>query len=86
MTEKKKDQIGYMPEERGLYQDIPLDRCLTYLGSLKGLEASQVHERAEGYLQRFDLAPHAPRRSRNSARACSRRRRSSPPCCTSPNC
>ena len=37
MTEAKKDKIGYMPEERGLYQDIPLDRCLTYLGSLKGL-------------------------------------------------
>jgi ABC-2 type transport system ATP-binding protein len=55
MTEKKKDQIGYMPEDRGLYQDIPLDRCLSYLGSLKGLDASQVHERAEAYLQRFDL-------------------------------
>jgi ABC-2 type transport system ATP-binding protein len=56
MSEKKKDRIGYMPEERGLYQDIPLDRCLTYLGSLKGLDASQVHQRADGYLQRFDLA------------------------------
>ena len=56
MSEKKKDLIGYMPEERGLYQDIPLDRCLAYLGSLKGLDASQVHERSEGYLQRFDLA------------------------------
>ena len=28
MTESKKDRIGYMPEERGLYQDIPLERCL----------------------------------------------------------
>ncbi len=56
MSERKKDLIGYMPEERGLYQDIPLDRCLTYLGSLKGLDASQVRERAEAYLQRFDLA------------------------------
>src|SRR3972149_5299862 len=35
MSESKKDHIGYMPEERGLYQDIPLDRCLAYLGSLK---------------------------------------------------
>ncbi len=33
MTESKKDHIGYMPEERGLYQDIPLDRCLVYLGT-----------------------------------------------------
>jgi ABC-2 type transport system ATP-binding protein len=56
MTEKKKNLIGYMPEERGLYQDIPLDRCLAYLGSLKGLDSIQVRERAETYLQRFDLA------------------------------
>jgi len=58
MTEKKKDLIGYMPEERGLYQDIPLDRCLAYLGSLKGLSQAQVKARAEDYLQRFDLAAH----------------------------
>jgi ABC-2 type transport system ATP-binding protein len=28
MTELKKGRIGYMPEERGLYQDIQLERCL----------------------------------------------------------
>lgn len=55
MTEAKKDRIGYMPEDRGLYQDIPLDRCLSYLGSLKGLDQAQVLERSEVYLQRFDL-------------------------------
>jgi ABC-2 type transport system ATP-binding protein len=58
MTEAKKNVIGYMPEERGLYQDIPLDRCLTYLGSLKGLGAAEVKERAAAYLERFDLAAH----------------------------
>jgi ABC-2 type transport system ATP-binding protein len=53
MTETKKDHIGYMPEERGMYQDIPLDRCLVYLGSLKGLAPAEVQRR---YLERFDLA------------------------------
>ena len=56
MTEAKKDKIGYMPEERGLYQDIPLERCLAYLGSLKGLSQAEVKQRAESYLERFDLA------------------------------
>ena len=37
MTEEKKERIGYMPEERGLYQDVPVERCLIYLGTLKGL-------------------------------------------------
>ena len=56
MNESKKDRIGYMPEERGLYQDIPLDRCLAYLGSLKGLSLAEVKQRAAVYLERFDLA------------------------------
>ena len=55
MSESKKDLIGYMPEERGLYQDIPLDRCLIYLGSLKGLSPVEVRQRSDGYLERFDL-------------------------------
>jgi ABC-2 type transport system ATP-binding protein len=56
MNEEKKNRIGYMPEERGLYQDIPLDRCLIYLGSLKGLSPTEVRKRLTGYLDRFDLA------------------------------
>jgi ABC-2 type transport system ATP-binding protein len=55
MTEAKKDHIGYMPEERGMYQDILLDRCLTYLATLKGLSPVEARARMNGYLQRFDL-------------------------------
>ena len=58
LTDAKKDRIGYMPEDRGLYQDIPLDRCLAYLGSLKGLNQAEVKQRTERYLERFDLAAH----------------------------
>ena len=58
MTEEKKDRIGYMPEERGLYQDIPLERCLLYLASLKSVPAAEAHRRLEEYLERFDLAAH----------------------------
>jgi ABC-2 type transport system ATP-binding protein len=58
MNEEKKDRIGYMPEERGLYQDLPLEQCLLYLASLKGLPPATVRERLAGYLERFDLAAH----------------------------
>ena len=58
MTEAKKNQIGYMPEERGLYQDISLERCLNYLASLKGLPESEAHKRIDAYLERFDLYAH----------------------------
>ena len=58
MDEEKKDRIGYMPEERGLYQELPLERCLLYLASLKDLPAAEARERLAGYLERFDLAAH----------------------------
>jgi ABC-2 type transport system ATP-binding protein len=56
MTEEKKNRIGYLPEERGLYQDIPLERCLVYLATLKGLSQIEAHRRVGEYLERFDLA------------------------------
>jgi len=55
MTEDKKNQIGYIPEERGLYQDIPLERCLTFLASLKGMPENRSKPELEAYLKRFDL-------------------------------
>lgn len=58
MTEDKKERIGYMPEERGLYQDVTLERCLIYLGTLKGLTKVEVRKRLSEQLERFDLAQH----------------------------
>ncbi len=58
MTEAKKDRVGYMPEERGLYQDIPLEPCLIYLATLKGLSKAEARRRLQPYLERFDLAQH----------------------------
>ncbi len=58
MNEEKKDLIGYMPEERGLYQDITLERCLVYLATLKGLSAGEARQRLQDYLERFDLLEH----------------------------
>jgi ABC-2 type transport system ATP-binding protein len=58
MSEEKKNHIGYMPEERGLYQDLPLERCLVYLASLKGLTPDQARQRLAPLLERFDLQEH----------------------------
>jgi len=58
VTEEKKERIGYMPEERGLYQDIALERCLLYLATLKGLPAQEARRRVREQLDQFDLADH----------------------------
>ena len=58
VTEEKKNRIGYMPEERGLYQDIPLERCLVYFGRLKGMNKTEIDIRLKEWLERFDLTVH----------------------------
>jgi ABC-2 type transport system ATP-binding protein len=58
MTDELKERVGYMPEDRGLYQDMPLERCLTYLGTLKGLSSAEVKERLVPWLEDFDLMDH----------------------------
>jgi ABC-2 type transport system ATP-binding protein len=58
MTEAKKNRIGYLPEERGLYQDLPLERCLLYLASLKDVPEREARRRLGEYLERFELAAH----------------------------
>ena len=50
-----RDRIGYLPEERGLYQDITLERCILYLARLKGLDKAVAEERMSTYLKQFDL-------------------------------
>lgn len=58
MTETKKNRIGYLPEDRGLYQDLKLMPTLTYLASLKGLSEGEAHARLDHWLRRFDLYEH----------------------------
>lgn len=55
MNEDKKSRIGYLPEERGLYQDMKLLDVMVFLGRLKGLSRSQARERAEHYLREVEL-------------------------------
>ena len=59
MNEAKLKQIGYMPEERGLYQDVHLEKCLVYLAVLKGVPKKEARIRIAEYLERFDLSAYS---------------------------
>jgi len=52
-------QIGYLPEERGLYTDQPIIRSLVYLASIRGMEPSKARKSAIEWLERLDLADRA---------------------------
>ncbi len=52
-------QLGYLPEDRGLYQDMPLIAVLTYFGSLRGLAPRDAQQAGERWLDRLELLPRA---------------------------
>ncbi len=58
MTDAKKSRVGYLPEERGLYQDAPLEQCLLFFAALKGMDRKEALPRLNEYLDRFDLSAH----------------------------
>lgn len=55
IDEHRKNHIGYLPEERGLYQDLSLERVLLYMAALKGVPKSQASQRLAEYLDFFEL-------------------------------
>lgn len=58
MDEHKKDRIGYLPEERGLYKDLKLEPTLIFLATLKGLDEKTARIRLTAWLKRLDLYDH----------------------------
>ncbi len=50
------EAVGYLPEERGLYPDIPVMRSLVYLASIRGMEPSAARTAALEWLERLELA------------------------------
>jgi ABC-2 type transport system ATP-binding protein len=50
-----RDRVGYLPEERGLYQRQRVGQVLRYLGELKGLDRASAGRRADEWLDRVGL-------------------------------
>jgi ABC-2 type transport system ATP-binding protein len=51
--------LGYLPEERGLYKDIPILRTLIYFGVLRGMRRKDARAAAEEWLESMGLADRA---------------------------
>lgn len=50
-----RDQVGYLPEERGLYKKMTVRRVLRYYGQLKGKSAQEVDTGIKEWLGRLQL-------------------------------
>lgn len=47
--------MGYMPEERGLYKKMKIGDHLIYLARLRGLSASEANEKVNKWFKHFDI-------------------------------
>jgi ABC-2 type transport system ATP-binding protein len=54
-----KEKVGYLPEERGLYQGLGVLETLVYFAELKGVPPSVAKERANSLLEKVDLLDRA---------------------------
>lgn len=55
MTDDDVRQIGYLPEERGLYKKMKVGEQALYLARLKGLSRSEAEKRLSQWFDKFDI-------------------------------
>ena len=56
MSDALKSRIGYLPEERGLYQKMKVGELLKFMGELRGLTVNEAKTKGNEWLSKFDLA------------------------------
>jgi ABC-2 type transport system ATP-binding protein len=52
-------RFGYLPEDRGLYQDVSVLRTLSYFGVLRGMSRRSAPREARRWLDRLELGARA---------------------------
>jgi len=55
-SDRTQDLIGYLPEERGLYNRMKVREVLVFLAALKGLSEAEATVRVHAWLERLGLA------------------------------
>ena len=55
INELSRENLGYLPEDRGLYQKQKLEETIHYFGILRGLDKEEARSRASMWLERFSL-------------------------------
>jgi ABC-2 type transport system ATP-binding protein len=56
MTRRHLEAIGYLPEERGLYRSMSVERHALFLGQLRGLSKKQTLQQLDFWLEKFQVS------------------------------
>jgi ABC-2 type transport system ATP-binding protein len=62
VSDKTRELIGYLPEERGLYPRMKVRELIIFLAALRGLSEAEADKRAREWLDRFELSEWAEKR------------------------
>ena len=54
---KHVEQIGYLPEERGLYKKMEVGEQAMYLAQLKGMSKADAKKKLTEWFKKFDISP-----------------------------
>lgn len=57
MRQKDIENIGYLPEERGLYKKMKVGEQALYLAQLKGMERKQALKKLKNWFEKFEMQP-----------------------------
>jgi ABC-2 type transport system ATP-binding protein len=68
MNEALKDQIGYLPEERGLYKRLTAIELILYLASLKGMDRAKAERKANVLLEQTGVLEYKKRKNKEMSR------------------
>jgi ABC-2 type transport system ATP-binding protein len=55
MTQAQLAQIGYLPEERGLYKNMQVQEQLIFLAQLRGLTKKEAQRNVNHWLKKFEI-------------------------------
>src|SRR5690606_35969315 len=56
LSPKHIEQIGYLPEERGLYRKMKVGEQMIYLAQLKGLSKTEAKKKLSYWFEKLDIA------------------------------
>lgn len=70
---KQLSEIGYLPEERGLYRSMRVLDHLVFLGRMRGLTTNEANQHANTWLEEFEIGHWAKQRIENLSKGMSQK-------------
>ena len=55
MSSQVYDTVGYLPEERGLYDKMTIEDQIVFFAELRGMKKAQVLEKIDYWMEKFDV-------------------------------